>query len=88
MDLSYFKDDFITASNIVTPITTKSPNDNMNTKIDGNDKMGNIIINNIIQHQNLPSGILWNEGYRLRHDTLHQLSLYSIAIIITIKYLF
>ena len=88
MDLSNFKNDFITALNIVTPITTKSPNDTMNTKIDGNDKMGNIIINNIIQHQNLPPGILWNEGYRLRLGTLHQLSLYLTAIIINIKYLF
>ena len=43
MDLSYSKDNFITALNIVTPITTKSPNDTMNTKIDGNEKMGNII---------------------------------------------
>ena len=88
MDLSYSKDNFITALNIVTPITTKSPNDTMNTKIDGNDKMGNIIINNIIHHQNLHSGILWNTGYRLHLGTLHQTSLYLITIIINIKYLF
>lgn len=88
MNLSYFRNDFITALDIVTPITTKSPNDTMNTKIDGNAKMGNIIINNIIHHQNLPSGILWNDGYRLRCDNLHQTSLYLIAISITIKYLF
>ena len=73
---------------ILTPVTTKSPNYTKNAMIDGNNKMGNIIINNIIHHQNLPSGIFWNEGYRLRLGTLHQLSLYSIAIIINIKYLF
>ena len=87
MDFSSFDDNFITALNIVTPITTKSPNDTMNTNIDGNDKMGDIIINNIIHHQNLPSGILWNEGYRLRFGNLHQTALYLIAIIMNIKYL-
>ena len=88
MDLSYFRNNFITALDIVTPITTKSPNDTMNTKIDENDKMGDIIINNIIHHQNLPSGILWNKGYRLRPSNLHQTKFYLIAIIINIKYLF
>ena len=85
MDHSSFEINFITALNIVTPITTKSPNDTMNTNIDGNDKMGNIIINNIIHHQNLPSGILWNKGYRLRPSNLHQTTFYLIAIIINIK---